>query len=133
MTAVILVVSTFAGAIPASAKSVQQNFVCGSYTAEATLVSANNKSGGAITSSANGSTKFDYLYAAMFGTEVNKSGDVVKYVSGEGSEDTNSTTIFIDAIPVISSYSTNYYAKMASAHIAMKGSAESSKALNVSY
>lgn len=135
LAAVILVVTVFSGIVPASAagQSKTANLVCGSYTAKASLLSIDKRNGTATTAASNGSTKFDYLYAQIFGARVNKSGDVVKYVSGNIAEEDNATTTFFSALTPIPSSNTDYYKNLSSGHIAIKGSYEKSTSLAVHY
>lgn len=136
--AVLMFVTMFTGgAVQTFAKNANATISCGSYKASCSLVSANKYSGIAITNSASkdssgNSIKFNTLYAGMFGTRVDKNGDNPKYISGPGKEASNATSAS-DGIPVLSSTGGYYYAKMATAHIAIKNGVESSKALTVAY
>ncbi len=137
LAAALMTVTMFTGAMPASAKSASSSLKCGNYTASVSLVSANKYSGMAVTSSSSkdssGNTvKFNTLCAAMFGTKVDKNGDNPKYVSSNGTPKTNATYT-AEGIPVLSSTGGYYYAKMASAHIAIKNGVEKATTLNVAY
>ena len=111
--AVLMVITMLNGTVPAYAKS--EDFDCGKATATGYVSSATPKSGSAWTKSNYGKS-FSYLYAAVFGTRVDKNGDNPRYLSGAGIEGkgTNSGT---DALKVIANSSGDYYAKVASANV----------------
>lgn len=137
LAAVLMVITVFTSAVPAFANSATGKLTCGSYTAAVSLASANKYSGGAFTTSSSkdssgNNVKFNRLYAAMFGTKVDKNGDNPKYVSGPGKNATNATSA-ADAIPVLSKTGGYYYARMSSAHIAVKNGVEKSTSLAVKY
>ena len=74
---------------------------------------------------------FSYLYAAVFGTKVDKNGDNPRYVSGPGKEGkgTNSGT---DALKVIADGSGDYYARVVSANVATYNKTTNSITLTIS-
>lgn len=104
----------------AATKSKYEDLKFGTVYARATISSVSSHAGTAITTSKDKTTKFHYLYAAVFGNRCDKNGDNVKYVSGPGKTGNDSITTHNDALPVIPGTSTDYYARIASAHIAQK-------------
>jgi hypothetical protein len=137
-TAILMAITVFSNAIPAFAKSPNsKTLTCGSYKATCSMITANKYSGMAITSSAskdssNNKVKFDTLCTTMFGTKVDKNGDNPKYISSTGTPKYNVTSAS-EGIPTLSSTGGYYYAKMVSAHIAIKNGVEKSTTLNTSY
>lgn len=111
--AVLMTITVFTSAIPAFAKS--KDFACGSATATGYVSSSTSKTGSAWTKSKDGKS-FSYLYAAVFGTRVDKNGDNPRYLSGPGKENsgTNSGT---DVLKAITDGSGDYYARVVSANV----------------
>ena len=104
----------------AATKSDYKDLKFGRIYARATISSVSSHVGSAITVSKDKKTEFYYLYAAVFGNRCNKNGDNIKYVSGSGKTGNNAITTNTDILPIIPGTSTDYYAKIASAHIAQK-------------
>ena len=137
LAAVLMTVTMFTSATPAYATSKTGTLTCGNYKASVSLVSANKYSGMAMTSSnskdsSGNLVKFNTLCATMFGTKVDKNGDNPKYIGSKGEPKYNTTTA-AEGITTLSSTGGYYYAKLASAHIAIKNGIEKSTTLNVSY
>ena len=126
--AVLMAITMFTGSSSAYAKS--KDFDCGKATATGYVSSATSKSGSAWTKSIYGKS-FSYLYAAVFGTKVDKNGDNQRYVSGPGKEGkgTNSGT---DALKVIADGSGDYYARVVSANVATYNKTTNSITLTIS-
>ncbi len=129
-----MVVTVFSGIVPASAagQSKTANLVCGSYTAKAFLESVNKRNGCAITKASDGKTKFNSLYAQIFGARVDKNNNI-RYVASDPITKSNVTTTGIVPIQMIPISSSDYYENLSSGHIAIKGSYEKSTSLAVHY
>lgn len=134
LAAVILVVTAFSGVIPANAAGQLETatLVCGSYTAKALLNSVNKRNGYATTQASDGKTKFNSLYAQIFGARVDKNNNV-RYVNSDPITKSNVTTTGIVPIQMIPISSSDYYKNLSSGHIAIKGSYEKSTSLAVHY
>lgn len=124
-----MTVTVFSSATTAYAKS--QAFKCGKTVARGYVTSNTRYSGAAWTNSENGTTKFSYLFAGVFGTRVNKNGDTVKYVSGPG-KDKSGTESGMDVLPVIPSNTGDYYARVVSANIGTYNGTTNSISLSIS-
>lgn len=128
--AMVMCVTALTSAVPAYAKTSKNEITCASSTVYVKLTSKNKYNGKSKTYT---SVTFSYLYAATFGTVVDKNGDTVKYVSGLGAEDDNTKDTGYDELDTISSSSGNYYKKLASAHVAQKSGKTATTTLALSY
>ena len=125
--AILMTVAIFTSAIPTYAKS--KDFTCGGATATGYVSSVTTKTGSAWTKSKNGKN-FSYLYAAVFGTRVDKNGDNPRYSSGPGKENhgTNSGTDYLKTII----NSTDYYARVVSANVGTYNGKTNSTSVTIS-
>lgn len=112
--AVLMAITVFSSAFPAYAK--YNDFSCGSAVARGYVTSNTRLTGAAWTESKNGTTKFSYLYAAVFGTRVDKNGDNPRYLSGPGKE-SSGTNSGMDVLKAIADNSGDYYARVVSANV----------------
>ena len=126
--AVLMAITVFSSAMPAYAKS--KDFTCGSATATGYVSSATTKTGSAWTDSKDGKS-FSYLYAAVFGTRVDKNGDNPRYLSGPGKE-SKGTTSGVDALKAITDGSGDYYARVVSANVGTYNGTTNSTSVTIS-
>ena len=132
LTMVCTIVGGTGFSATAATKSKYKDLKCGTSYARASISSSSSHNGSSITVSKDGKTKFYYLYAATFGNRCNKNGDNVKYVSAYDQPANDSTTTRSSILPIISGNSTDYYARIASAHIAQKTKNGSQQSVSLS-
>lgn len=125
----VMAVTVFTSAIPAYAK--YDDFTCGTAVARGYVSSNTRLTGSAWTESKNGTTKFSYLYAAVFGTRVDKNGDNPRYSSGPGKENSG-TNSGMDVLKAITDKSGDYYARVVSANVGTYNGKTNSTSVTIS-